>query len=97
MPSQCQRPCHYCGGTAGTRDHVVPRVLLNRTQRYLGQITNNSVPACGNCNQRKGAKRVVDCCEFCDSRWTLYGPLDVEKVPRITLAEVTFLSRAEAV
>jgi len=67
----------------------VPRVLLDRTQRFLGQIVNNSVPACGPCNQAKGAKRVVDCCDFCDSRWALYGPMDMRKVQTITLAEVT--------
>lgn len=89
MPSQCRRPCHYCGGTAGTKDHVVPRVLLDRTQRFLGQITNNSVPACSACNQAKGAKRVVDCCAFCHTRWEMYGPPGWFTVtPTITLAEV---------
>lgn len=98
MPAaQCQRPCHYCGGKAGTRDHVVPRSLLNRTQRYMGQITNNSVPACASCNQAKGSKRVIDCCEFCDSRWALYGPMNyVDRVPTVEMAVITRAARLAA-
>ena len=99
MPKQQQvvRVCHYCGGPAGTKDHVVPRVRLNRTARYMGQIVNNTVPACETCNQRKGSLRVHDCCDFCRTRWELYGPLDWRsKVPTISLADLTLAARAEA-
>ena len=64
----------------------------------MGQIVNNSVPACGSCNQRKGNKRVLDCCDSCANCWVLYGPPEwAVTVPTITLAEVTLVSRLEAV
>jgi hypothetical protein len=73
----------------------VPRVLLDRTARFMGKIANNSVPACSACNQAKGAKRVLDCCDFCASRWALYGPEDMSKVQTITLDEVVGERRAD--
>ena len=39
--------CAYCGGTASTIDHVVPRSRGGRNT-WL-----NTVAACGGCNQRK--------------------------------------------
>jgi len=70
--------CHYCGVLPGsTRDHVVPRVLLERGKRMLGGYTNNSVPACTHCNGRKGSYR-VDCCEDCLAKWQEHGPADWE-------------------
>jgi 5-methylcytosine-specific restriction endonuclease McrA len=42
--------CAYCGISADTLDHVKPR--------HKGGITNteNLVPACKNCNRRKGSE-----------------------------------------
>ncbi|MGA8116664.1 MAG: HNH endonuclease [Actinocatenispora sp.] len=40
--------CGYCGGTASTIDHVLPRSRGGRNT-WL-----NTVAACGGCNQRKG-------------------------------------------
>jgi 5-methylcytosine-specific restriction endonuclease McrA len=40
--------CAYCGGTATTIDHVLPRSRGGRNT-WL-----NTVAACGGCNQRKG-------------------------------------------
>lgn len=42
------RRCGYCGGPAGTIDHVLPRSRGGRNT-WL-----NTVAACGGCNQRKG-------------------------------------------
>ncbi|MGH3738549.1 MAG: HNH endonuclease [Micromonosporaceae bacterium] len=43
-----RRRCAYCGGTANTIDHVLPR-SRGGTDSWL-----NTVAACGGCNQRKG-------------------------------------------
>ncbi len=40
--------CGYCGGRAGTIDHILPRSRGGRNE-WL-----NTVAACGDCNQRKG-------------------------------------------
>jgi 5-methylcytosine-specific restriction endonuclease McrA len=40
--------CGYCGGTATTVDHILPRSRGGRNS-WL-----NTVAACGGCNQRKG-------------------------------------------
>jgi 5-methylcytosine-specific restriction endonuclease McrA len=40
--------CAYCGGTATTVDHVLPR------SRGGHNTWSNTVAACGGCNQRKG-------------------------------------------
>ncbi len=40
--------CGYCGGTATTVDHVLPRSRGGRN------TWSNTVAACGGCNQRKG-------------------------------------------
>ncbi len=40
--------CAYCGGWAGTIDHILPRSRGGRNE-WL-----NTVAACGDCNQRKG-------------------------------------------
>lgn len=42
------RRCAYCGGTASTVDHVLPR------SRGGANTWTNTVAACGRCNQRKG-------------------------------------------
>lgn len=41
-------PCSYCGGRAGTFDHIVPRAL-----RGVGGVENLTA-ACEPCNARKG-------------------------------------------
>lgn len=41
--------CAYCGTNADTLDHVKPRHKGGDT------VTTNLVPACGNCNRRKGS------------------------------------------
>src|SRR3954467_8763147 len=43
-----RRRCAYCGTTATTIDHVLPR------SRGGGNSWLNTVAACGPCNQRKG-------------------------------------------
>ncbi len=42
------RRCGYCGGTATTIDHILPR------SRGGTDSWRNTVAACGSCNQRKG-------------------------------------------
>ena len=42
------RRCGYCGGVASTIDHVLPR------SRGGANTWENTVAACGRCNQRKG-------------------------------------------
>ena len=42
------RHCGYCGGVASTVDHVLPR------SRGGANTWENTVAACGRCNQRKG-------------------------------------------
>ncbi|RZU52409.1 5-methylcytosine-specific restriction endonuclease McrA [Krasilnikovia cinnamomea] len=43
-----KRRCGYCGGAASTIDHVLPR------SRGGANTWQNTVAACGPCNQRKG-------------------------------------------
>jgi 5-methylcytosine-specific restriction endonuclease McrA len=43
-----KRACGYCGGTASTIDHVLPR-----SRGGLNEWVN-TVAACGRCNNRKG-------------------------------------------
>jgi hypothetical protein len=87
--------CHYCGGEATTRDHIVPVSLLRDTawRNAAGQYTRdyqksvqiviNLVPSCIGCNQTKAAQR-SDCpCSTCLAAWDMYGPLgwpDLERV-----------------
>lgn len=47
-------PCAYCGGRAGTVDHVLP---LNRGGRHS---EGNLVPACRSCNSSKGDKLLIE-------------------------------------
>lgn len=42
------RRCAFCGGAAATVDHVLPR------SRGGGDTWENTVAACGKCNNRKG-------------------------------------------
>lgn len=45
-----QHQCAYCGEPADTLDHVRPRHKGGAT------VTTNLVPACRNCNRRKGSE-----------------------------------------
>lgn len=46
-------PCVYCGGSAGTREHIVP---LSQ-----GGVKGweNKVAACGPCNRRRGSQPLL--------------------------------------
>lgn len=46
--------CGYCGRTALTIDHVVPRSRGGRN------AWSNTVAACGDCNQRKGDRTIAE-------------------------------------
>ena len=52
VPGRCAAPrrgrCAYCGGSAGTVDHVLPRSRGGRN------TWRNTTAACYGCNQRKG-------------------------------------------
>jgi 5-methylcytosine-specific restriction endonuclease McrA len=45
-----QHQCAYCGESADTLDHVRPRHKGGAT------VATNLVPACRNCNRRKGSE-----------------------------------------
>jgi hypothetical protein len=46
--------CSYCGDAATEWDHLRPVVRAKRPTGYITEI-RNLVPACGKCNQSKGA------------------------------------------
>jgi hypothetical protein len=77
--------CHYCGMLADTKDHIVPSALLGRG-RYPrhDEAGENTVPACRDCNGRKGQLRSDCVCEKCVSAWAKFGPAKIE-VAVITL------------
>ena len=50
--------CAYCGGTATTVDHVIPRALL-RDRPGMADHPSNLVAACSRCNRTKGTKTVM--------------------------------------
>lgn len=63
--------CHYCGERATTQDHIVPRADLPRPMSRLPYWfrSNDVVPACFDCNGRKGWLR-SDCdCDHCHWAW----------------------------
>lgn len=47
--------CAYCGGAASDWDHLRPLVRNKRPTGYISDF-KNMVPACGRCNQSKGAQ-----------------------------------------
>ena len=47
--------CAYCGGGASDWDHLRPLVRAKRPTGYISDY-RNLVPACGRCNQSKGAQ-----------------------------------------
>lgn len=44
------KPCYYCGKTANTKDHVIPK------SRGGLNTKDNIVPACEHCNNMKGSR-----------------------------------------
>ncbi len=46
-------PCTYCGGPAGTLDHIVPR------HRGGANLPDNATAACQRCNSSKGRKPLL--------------------------------------
>ena len=58
--------CAYCGATASTIDHVLPR------SRGGGNTWPNTVAACGRCNQRKGDRTPAEA--RMPLRWTPTAP-----------------------
>ncbi len=82
--------CHYCGGRAGTRDHIVPRCLLRRPFVPIPGAAN-IVHACERCNQLKGWARAACSCIVCCVAWNKYGPWDLT----IEVVDVRALALAE--
>lgn len=70
--------CHYCGrrGVELTKDHVVPRLLLDLGR---GEGVRNIVLACKKCNGRKGSERSSCRCRKCMWAWRKWGPDGWEK------------------
>lgn len=66
--------CHYCPERATTRDHVVPRKKLRRLTIPTNHpfFSLNIVPACADCNARKGHKRSTCTCLVCTALWRDY-------------------------
>ena len=88
--------CHYCGGPAQSRDHVVPRSRGGRN------IAENIVPACLPCNQRK-ADRMPTCdCAICveavvsHCRYVLSQPFETRVVLTARLPYMPFMEEALA-
>lgn len=63
--------CHYCGGKAGTEDHIVPRADLPRPMSRVPYWFRSLdvVPACGECNGRKAWFRSDCACDHCVWAW----------------------------
>ena len=87
--------CHYCKNKglivhADTVDHIVPRcqlIPLAAQPHWFRDL--NRVPACFDCNNKKGNSRSDCCCETCLWAW---------KVAKVFfLKEVFNLKRKEAV
>lgn len=55
--------CFYCNEPATTKDHVIPKAKLLKTQT----IKNNTVPACKLCNTTRGCVPQEDFIKF--SQW----------------------------
>lgn len=56
--------CHYCMQEATTRDHIVPK------KRHGVNAYFNLVPACEDCNTKRGYSPSGCTCAFCErARW----------------------------
>lgn len=85
------RVCHYCGGEAKTKDHIIARCWIPKgTPQFINEA--NKVPACSDCNGRKGFKR-SDCdCPICHFAFSMLRPWlkdEGRNIPIITLQEIT--------
>jgi hypothetical protein len=49
-----QHCCAYCGASADTLDHIKPR------HKGGGTVATNLVPACTNCNRKKGSEDWIE-------------------------------------
>lgn len=77
--------CHYCGGHANTRDHVVPRSRGGLNDWW------NLVQCCFDCNQRKDTKLPECRCAFCMRALKLFlrgFHQPSAKLPTVTKTEV---------
>lgn len=77
--------CHYCGGHANTRDHVVPRKRGGLNDWW------NLVQCCFGCNQEKDNKLPTCRCDFCVRAfklWLVGFNAPGTKVPSIRKTEV---------
>lgn len=62
------KPCHYCGGTGGTDDHIVAKSLGGPDS------DDNLVSSCARCNQRKGVAKPTCKCRRCRRAVERYWP-----------------------
>jgi hypothetical protein len=72
--------CHYCGGKATTEDHIVPKSILPKPMSRVPYWfrSNDVVPACFDCNGRKGAE-MSDCdCAQCTWAWAVAAKLFID-------------------
>jgi HNH endonuclease len=79
--------CHYCKKAATTRDHIVPKCIVNA--RYDRKISN-FVPCCTDCNRKKANKRSNCPCNICELAWETYGPpnyIELEVIDMLGLSE----------
>lgn len=77
-------PCHYCGESGGTKDHVVAKHWLGRRPGSIPQFAAeaNKVPACQRCNNLKSHFR-SDCeCPICEHAWVVMAPFILPRVKR---------------
>lgn len=81
--------CHYCKKAATTRDHIVPKCVVQG--KYDRKITN-FVPCCVTCNTRKANKRSNCRCTTCELAWSVYGPIfkEIEVIDMLGTEDVDF-------
>lgn len=72
--------CFYCGASHGLSvEHILPRSLTAGSLKDSNDIAN-LVPACTECNARKGGNTLV---EFCGISWVLTTLNDLSKVESV--------------
>lgn len=82
------RQCHYCGGQATTRDHIVPRSRMSFKFRndpgLAGRVKiSNIVASCIPCNQTKSDHRSTCDCGLCALAWQTFAPVGWVEWPRV--------------
>lgn len=92
-----KRPCHYCGGTGNTKDHIVARYWYNARAVPQFVAEANKVPACDRCNGVKSHFR-SDCeCSICELAWILMAPYILPKTKHeIPILALLAMLREEA-